>query len=81
MRRDQRQPCDTQRQQIAHADGVAAQQVLLQGQDFVVGDPLVGELAEAGVDAVDRLAAAQVDRRALMRAVARRACGRLGEPY
>ena len=33
---------------------MAAQQVLLQGQDFVRLDALVGQFAEAGIDAIDR---------------------------
>ena len=44
-------------EQRPHADGVTAEQVFLQGQHFVRLDALVGELAEAGVDAVDRVAA------------------------
>src|SRR5262249_46728083 len=40
-------------QQRADADGVAAEEVFLEGEHLVGGDALVGELAEAGVDAVD----------------------------
>ena len=49
----QRQPADAEAQQRPHADGVAAQQVFLKGENFVRLDALVGQLAEAGVDAVD----------------------------
>ena len=51
------QPGDAERQQAAHADGMAAQQILLQREDLMLGDALIRKFAEAGVDAIDRFAA------------------------
>ena len=39
---------------------MAAEQVFLQREHLVLGDALVGELAEAGVDAVNRFAAREL---------------------
>ncbi len=50
----QRQPADADAQQRPHADGVTAQQVLLERENFLRLDALVCQFAEAGVDAVDR---------------------------
>ena len=57
---------DRYRQRFADAGGVAAQQVDLQLGERVGRDPNLGEVAESGVDAVDRLVAARegVDDRA-----------------
>ena len=46
-------------QGLAHAGGVAAQQIELELGQLVRGDHHRGELAEAGVDAVDRAAFVQ----------------------
>ena len=45
------------RQRRIDARGVTAQQVQLQRGEIVLVDPRLGEVAEAGVDAVDRLLA------------------------
>ena len=49
------QAADLLRHQGPHPDGVAQQQVALQRFELVVGDPLLRQRAEAGVDAVIRL--------------------------
>jgi len=55
----QRQAGDADVQHRAPADGMAAQKVFLKVQDFLRLDPLTRQLAEAGVDAVDRAALGQ----------------------
>jgi hypothetical protein len=55
--RRQHQPHDRRRQRRADADAMRADQVALQGGQFVLADALGRELAEAGVDAVDRVVA------------------------
>ena len=52
-----RQPDNAQRQKSPHGDRVAAEQILLQRQYLAFGDALVRELAETGVDAINRLIA------------------------
>ena len=51
----EREPARANTKQRSHADRVTAEQVFLEGQDFCGIDALVGQLAEAGVDAIDRL--------------------------
>ncbi len=55
MRRASASRLTRQTQKRPHADGVAAKQVFLKGKHLVRLDALVGQLAEAGVDAVDGL--------------------------
>ena len=52
----ERESADAETQQRSHADRMAAQQILLQGEHLVWFDALAGELAEAGVDTIQRLA-------------------------
>ena len=54
---------------LADAGGMRQHQIALQRFEIAVGDPHIGELAEAGIDAVDRLALLHDrgdDRRALV---------------
>ena len=55
----QRQASDGRPQQGTDADGVAAQEVFLQGQHLVRLDALTAQLAEAGVDAIEGFAAGE----------------------
>ena len=50
------QPHDRRRHRLADAGGVRQHDVALQRREVVAGDAHARELAEAGVDAVDRLA-------------------------
>ena len=72
----QRQPADADLQQRPHADGVAAQAGFPEGQNVVGVDALIGQLAEAGVDAVDGGAAGHQFFEATAGCARRASCGR-----